>query len=132
MAIVETADPNSPLTQGDILRGVPLHATASDWAGGSEKSKAPGCLVISRPCVAAHKANVVVAAVEPFKTPVPKDADTFDAVCDVLESMRDGADSPDSFYLGQNSRPRTGPVSRQIRRPVHGRAAAGHPGNGTG
>jgi hypothetical protein len=59
------------------------------------------CLVLSRPCVAAHKKHVVVAAVARFPDNVPKNIDSFDKVLAFLTGARDGGSSPDVFYLGQ-------------------------------
>ena len=66
MPILETPNPDAPLTQGDILKGVVLHATSRKWdenGGRAETRGAHLSLVISRPCVAAHKSQVIVAAI---------------------------------------------------------------------
>src|SRR4051794_19956578 len=104
MPIIETARPGAPLTQGDLLSGVVLHATKGSWeenGGHSSVVKSDFCLVLSRPCVAAHKKSVVVAAVAKYPESVPKGIDSFEKVLDFLTGARDGGTSPDVFYLGQ-------------------------------
>jgi hypothetical protein len=73
------------------------------------------CMVLSRPCVAAHKSTFIVAAVEQFKQPaprpaeppsqskgdLPKGAEGLDKLLSFLTGIRDGRTSPDVFYLGQ-------------------------------
>jgi len=93
------------LTQGDILSGVALFATK---AGGEENkggqaalTRFESCLVLSRPCAAAHKKHVVVAGVAKYPDAVPKGIDSFDKVLDFLTGARDGVASPDVIYLGQ-------------------------------
>jgi hypothetical protein len=66
MPIIEPARPGAPLTQGDILSGVALFATKGSWeerGGQAAVTTSDLCLVLSRPCVAAHKRHVVVAGV---------------------------------------------------------------------
>src|SRR3954467_6207950 len=73
MPIIEPARSGAPLTQGDLLSGVALFATKGSWdekGGQAAVVKSELCLVLSRPCVAAHKKHVVVAAVVKF--PVSK------------------------------------------------------------
>jgi hypothetical protein len=104
MPIVEPPVPDLPLSQGDVLRGVTLSITRESWAaagGEPKKTSHPLCLIISRPCVVGHKPNAVVAAVQKMTDNVPGDVVTFDDICDFLTELRDGADSPDVFYLGQ-------------------------------
>src|SRR4051812_27561487 len=104
MAIIEPARPGAPLTQGDLLSGITLYATKGSWdekGGQASVVKSELCLVLSRPCVAAHKKHVVVAAVAKFPDNVPKTIDSFDKVLDFLTGARDGGSSPDVFYLGQ-------------------------------
>src|SRR5690348_10384076 len=104
MPIIEPARPGAPLTQGDILSGIALFATKGSWdekGGQASVVKFELCLVLSRPCVAAHKKHVVVAAVAKFPDNVPKNLDTFEKVLDFLTGARDGGSSPDVFYLGQ-------------------------------
>jgi hypothetical protein len=104
MSIIEPARIGAPLTQGDILSGVVLHATKASWAeNGGQPSvvKSEFCLVLSRPCVAAHKKSVIVAAVAKYPESVPKGIDSFEKVLDFLTEARDGGTSPDVFYLGQ-------------------------------
>src|SRR3954447_6106345 len=104
MPIIEPARLEAPLTQGDLLSGVALYATKGSWeekGGQPSVVKSELCLVLSRPCVAAHKKHVVVAAVAKFPDSVPKGIDSFDKVLDFLTGARDGCSSPDVFYLGQ-------------------------------
>jgi hypothetical protein len=104
MPIIEPARREAPLTQGDLLSGVTLFATKGSWdekGGQASVVKSELCLVLSRPCVAAHKKHVVVAAVAKFPDNVPKNIDSFDKVLDFLTGARDGGSSPDVFYLGQ-------------------------------
>lgn len=104
MPIIEPARPGTPLTQGDILRSVALFATKGSWddqGGQAAVTKSDVCLVLSRPCVAAQKKHVVVAAIAKYPDAVPKGLDTFGKVLDFLTGARDGTSSPDVFYLGQ-------------------------------
>ncbi len=103
MPIVEQAT-DAPLNQGDILRGVTLFATENGWnEKGGDAAKAPFkmCLVLSRPCVIAHKLSVVVAGIEKLPDQIPKELDSFHKILDFLTDMRDGGRSADTFYLGQ-------------------------------
>src|SRR5436309_2337193 len=66
MPIIEPARTGTPLTQGDLLSGIALFATKGSWdekGGQASVVKSELCLVLSRPCVAAHKKHVVVAAI---------------------------------------------------------------------
>jgi hypothetical protein len=104
MPIIEQVRPEAPLSQGDVLSGVALFATKGSWepkGGQSASIKSELCLVLSRPCVAAHKKHVVVAAIAKYPDAVPKTIDSFDKVLDFLTNARDGGASPDVFYLGQ-------------------------------
>lgn len=104
MPIIEPARPGAPLTQGDILAGVSLFATRASWevqGGEAAVVRSDFCLVLSRPCVAAPKKHVVVAAVARYPDAVPRGIDTFDKVLDFLRGARDGGSAPDVFYLGQ-------------------------------
>lgn len=104
MPIVETPHADWPLSQGDILTDVYLSATAKPWdVNGGVNAKAPFniCMVLSRPCVAAHKPQFIVAAVEKLKADPPKGAEGFDKVLSFMTGLRDGRTSPDQFYLGQ-------------------------------
>ncbi|MHB8902547.1 MAG: hypothetical protein ACYC6Y_27615 [Thermoguttaceae bacterium] len=102
MPIIEPPG-QSPLSQGDILDGVRLFATARSWesSAGPAQHTAKLCMVLSRPCSVTHKANVVVAAVEKYVDAVPKDCESFSDVRDFLTALRDGVNAPDVFYLGQ-------------------------------
>lgn len=104
MPIIEPHDPSLPLSQGDVLRGVSLFITKESWTeAGGEAKKTPHklCLIVSRPCVVGHKFNAVVAAIEKMADNVPRDVETFEDILGFLTHLRDGADSPDVFYLGQ-------------------------------
>jgi hypothetical protein len=104
MPIIELARPGAPLTQGDILSGVQLFLTREGWAekgGEPARASAKLCLVLSRPCVAAHKKHVVVATIEKYPDNAPRGLDSFEKVLAFLTGMRDGGSSPDVFYLGQ-------------------------------
>lgn len=98
--VVPVPDPNTPLSQGDILKGVLLFYTGAPGTAVAHKS--PYCLVISRPCVTAHKNRVVVAAVERYKNDdVLKQLESYDEAKEFYADIRDGKSSPDQFYLGQ-------------------------------
>lgn len=104
MPILENAPPTADLAQGDILQGVRLFQTDEPWLdGGGEAKKAPGglCLVLSRPCVAAHKDRIVVANIAKYPDNQPKEIADFQRALDFMISMRDGTGSPDVFFLGQ-------------------------------
>jgi hypothetical protein len=100
MPIVESAVMGDPLNQGDILRGLTLFITQVNGTSAAA-TKFPFCLVVSRPCVVAHKQQVVVVGVKAYSEGVPNAVDTFDKVVDFMTSARDGVTSPDVFYLGQ-------------------------------
>jgi hypothetical protein len=105
MPILEALPVDVPLDQGDLLRGVKLCLTGkTDTVEGGECAamKTNYCLVLSRPCVIAHKPTIVVAAVEQYKdSSAPPQVNTFSRMKLFLEELRDGARSPDQFYLGQ-------------------------------
>jgi len=101
--LIEVSD-DAPLNQGDILTGISLFQTDSDWTkdgGDARQAKSPVCMVLSRPCAVLHKPQIIVAAVECIKGETPKEANTFAKVMLFLEKLRDGFGSPDRFYLGQ-------------------------------
>jgi len=104
MPIIEQHVDGQPLNQGDLLRGVKLFLTGkADALNGGESvlSKSDHCLVLSRPCVTAHKSSVIVASVEKWSSQTPAEINTFDKARKYLTLLRDGNDSPDVFYLGQ-------------------------------
>ena len=104
MPITEPAQHAATLSQGDILEGIRLFVTKESPDGGEAVlSKASMALVLSRPCVAAHKGSVTVAAIEKYAGNVPADVKTFDEVLGFLQDTRDAPDSPDVFYIGQIS-----------------------------
>ncbi|MBP3958315.1 hypothetical protein J8F10_23960 [Gemmata sp. G18] len=100
MPIVESPVLGYPLSQGDILRGVTLFLTR---ANGTEAAatKFKFCLVVSRPCVLAHKPQIIVVGVKEYSEGVPHSVNTFEKVIDFMTVQRDGDGSPDQFYLGQ-------------------------------
>lgn len=91
------------MSQGDILQGIRLFHTRSDWSkDGGETSfdHHPYSMVVSRPCVAKNDTTLTVVAIVKALTK-PKAVETFDDAKFFLREMRDGLNSPDSFYLGQ-------------------------------
>lgn len=104
MPIIEPARPDALLTQGDILNGVSLFTTKGSWepkGGQAAVAKFGLCIVLSRPCVAAHKKHAIVAGIAKYTDSVPKTVDNFEKVLDFLTNARDGHFAPDVFYLGQ-------------------------------
>lgn len=108
MPILLKPNESDPLSQGDVLVGLRLYSTSANW----DDSELPGgppewedryglCLVVSRPCVIAHKGSILVAAVHAVREapPVPRDAG-YEEVKLFLMKLRDGAGRPDRFYLG--------------------------------
>ena len=104
MPIIEPiADPNTPLCQGDILKGVCLFSTRKTWEPGGGEGHARNnslCLILSRPCVALRSEWMIVAAIEKYKNR-PGDFGSFDEAQQYFEEIRDGLTTPDQFYLGQ-------------------------------
>jgi hypothetical protein len=102
MPIIEQVAPDTPLTQGDILKGVSLFSTRKAWENGGEsvKSQAQLCLVVSRPCLALHGEWVTVTAIERYKNR-PPEFSSFDRAQTFYKEIRDGLTAPDNFYLGQ-------------------------------
>ena len=102
MPIIEPTSGDVPLSQGDILNGVPLIKTeATDTGFGSVRSKARLSMVLSRPCNLQHKENVIVAEIHQYSESVPRSVETLDEALDFLTDLRDGISSPDRFYLGE-------------------------------
>jgi hypothetical protein len=106
MPIIEPLpNPQAPLSQGDILKGVCLCFTKRVWkGGGGEPGKLDGnslCLVLSRPCVALRDEYLVVAAIEKYKTSPPGKFDSYEEAKEFFNEIRDGLKTPDQFYLGQ-------------------------------
>jgi hypothetical protein len=105
MPIIEPiADGNALLSQGDILKGVTLFSTRKSWTaegGEAECTNRALCLVLSRPCVAAHDDWILVAAVEKYKNKPPADFESYDEAKQFFIEIRDGLTTPDQFYLGQ-------------------------------
>ena len=104
MPILREPSDDAPLTQGDVLQGVPLFATKPNWgeAGGSHyRVKSPLCMVISRPCAITHKLQVIASAVEKIDVSIPRELDELRKVREWLKQLRDGDGNPDRFYLGQ-------------------------------
>lgn len=102
MPITETALADAPLSQGDILSDLRLFATKIA-PGGGEAASVPNrfALVMSRPCVAVHKENITVAAIEKYKGSVPSDVKNFEDILGFLVDTRDALEAPDVFYIGQ-------------------------------
>ena len=128
MPIVTTPNDDSPLNQGDILKGIRLYSTADNWDDGQElggsaqlEAKFELCLVLSRPCVLEHKTDFIVAAVHGIKEAPPPEVvqgkkrgsaekgdlspdekvEAYRRVRAFLESLRDGVGRTDRFYLGR-------------------------------
>ena len=114
MPILDAPNEDAPLSQGDVLKGLRLHSTGSDW----DDQKTPGgnaewarryelCLVLSRPCVLEHKDEFLVAPVHAVQEQSPTDVTSLAEAEHFLTNVRDGKSCPDRFYLGQipNSRP---------------------------
>lgn len=102
MPIVEIAPSDSPFSQGDILKGITLYETAQSWDQGGEAGRldVEYSLIISRPCVCAHKTRVIVAAVQKYRSDPPNDLNKLEQVLRFLTAARDGYRSTDLFYLG--------------------------------
>ncbi len=104
MAIIEPVPVDVPLSQGDVLNGVRLFHTrniSADDGGEPHGTSTQLCLVLSRPCVVAHKPMLLVAAIDRFPDSVPRAVDSFEEVLAFLNELRDGVEAPDLFYLGQ-------------------------------
>jgi hypothetical protein len=104
MPILDLPSDDAPLTQGDVLKGLPLYATGANWgqsANAESLVKSPLCLVISRPCALANKDKFIVAEIERNVEDAPRDTKTFGDVRGFLDTLRDGLGTPDRFYLGQ-------------------------------
>lgn len=103
MPIIDNSEPSRPLSQGDILKDINLFVTAGGWMssnGTAQTVPNKMCMVLSRPCVIAHKATVIVATVEKYPDAPPRELDSFKKVQSFLIGFRDGVKSPDVFYLG--------------------------------
>jgi hypothetical protein len=104
MPIIEPTRSNTPLTQGDILSGITLFVTREGWGdtgGDAGKAATKLCVVLSRPCVAAHKKHIVVAGIDKVNDKVPREVESFETVLNFLNKQREGERSPDLFYVGQ-------------------------------
>ena len=107
MPILRPPNDPDPLSQGDLLKGLRLYATAGNWddsdeLGGSAE-RIPDTelgLVISRPCVALHKPQIVVAAIHGQRESPPEGVDSYEKIKAFLGQLRDGHHRPDRFYLG--------------------------------
>ncbi len=125
MPIIEPADVQLPLSQGDILKDVCLFVTKDTWeepGGESHKTAHKLCLMISRPCVIGHKPYVVVAAIERMGDNVPRDVESFEDILNFLTDLRDGPNSPDVFYVGQVPG-YEGRFGARLDSPAHGRGS---------
>lgn len=87
---------DSPLSQGDILKDVPLFVTGED--GNPVHQPGSLCLVISRPCTAVRSRILSVAVIVQYPD-VPKYANDFRKLKKTLTSLRDGI-SIGKFFLG--------------------------------
>ncbi len=115
MPIIEEPIPGSPLSQGDILKGIRLFETGGDWKMSQcLADKYCACLVLSRPCVVFHKERLVVAAVRKYAENPPTSVTTFKDVMDFLAVIRDGIKTPDGIYLGQIAQLGAGRYSAQL------------------
>src|SRR4051794_1160123 len=102
MPMVERPAAGAPLTQGDILKGIPLFITRGAWTEQVIAHQAPFefCVVVSRSCAIAHKKHVTVAGIVRYPESQPKGISTFDDVLTFIVGARDGLTSPDVFHLG--------------------------------
>jgi len=85
MPILFVPNEDAPLSQGDILKGLRLYSTGSNWddprepGGSAERNKRYElCLVLSRPCVLEHKQEFLVAPVHAVREDPPTDVTSFD------------------------------------------------------
>lgn len=107
MPIIESVAASAPLGQGDLLDGIPLFVSSGWWAAGAKGDASRVhralCLVLSRPCVCAHKSRILVCPVEVAAagTLSTSEAETAEDVVDYLKMIRDGQSSPDRIYLGE-------------------------------
>jgi hypothetical protein len=101
MPILIPHDRDTPLTQGDLLGGIRLYYTNAQDNPTSPTGPSYA-LVISRPCAAVNKAQVVVAIVKPHPMDIPKDLQEqpLKKLVTLLADMRD-ADGTDVFYIGE-------------------------------
>lgn len=103
MPVLVPVHDDAPLSQGDLLGDVHLYITGAD-GGPTETGRHKFGLVISRPCAAANREMVLVAGVETFSVPLPKDlADrvkTVRQLARLFAEVRD-ADGSDAMYLGE-------------------------------
>lgn len=115
MPILKIPDPQAPLSQGDILKGLRLYLTDANWsdsveAGGSalRREDFELCIVVSRACVLEHKSVFIVAGVDFVREKVPDDIRSFTEVQEFLHQLREGYKRTDRFYLGQIAGQETG------------------------
>ena len=107
MAIVYRPDENLPLSQGDILKNVPI-VVASASGGLVAKAQAVFALVVSRPCKALRDDFITVAPIVVWKldlkVALPAKTESVGASLNrmrrLLSGVRDGGELSDSFYLG--------------------------------
>ena len=112
MPVILQAPDSAPLTQGDILKGLPFATTSADGKLQAD-AKARYVVVVSRPCKALRDPFVVVAPVHESKldlsqlrermTSAGKGAGeqvSLDRARRFLAGVRDGGQFSDSFYLG--------------------------------
>jgi len=103
MPITEPPGHGTPLSQGDILKGIRLFYSKEGLVAGEESAedaKHTMCLVLSRQCVVEHKKSLIVAGVTKYHQDISNEL-TFKEAKTVLETLRGGIGTPDLFYLGQ-------------------------------
>jgi len=108
MPILTVPNENDPLSQGDILKGLRLYSTGTNWddpreTGGSAAwaERYDLCLVLSRPCNLEHKEDFLAAAIHFVREGPSSEITCFAEAKHYLEKLRDGRSRPDRFYLGQ-------------------------------
>jgi len=111
MPILLPANPDLPLSQGDVLVSIPTYHTGVDGApvlnpapARSEKAQVPSedsmVMVVSRPCNAVRDETIIVAPI--VKKPLQEiKGQSFADVIRVFQGVRDGRTMPDLFYLGE-------------------------------
>src|SRR5688500_369739 len=99
MPILETPSPNAPLGQGDLLKGVNLHATTVDGEADVEPDQM--ALVLSRECVIENREAILVAHVTSDQGPFQTAMATFEDALNFFKAIRDGDQATDTFYLSE-------------------------------
>ena len=103
MPILIAKGSTEPLSQGDLLEGINLYTTHEDGEQAYLAKKFKYALVVSRPCAAVNKGQVVVAGVEERGVDLPgKLLEKIGTIADLqrrFTQIRD-LDGSDGFYLG--------------------------------